>query len=846
MKPFSSRSLRPGITLGLALMGLVVLLVTGCNLNTPISELLNPGVPSSQDNSSGETQAGTVALVTFYVQVPVDTPTEEPILLSILDEVTGLALNAQRYSMEAIGDGNYMIGLPFPLNTTIKYRYSRRGEILAEEHTTDGRAVRYRLMQVEGPMEVHDIVSRWNDTVFQGANGRIAGTVTSASSNQPLPGILVTAGGAQAITTSDGSFLIEGLPPGTHNLVAYAQNGAYHTFQHGALVADQSTTPAPIQMAPAPKVDITFILHVPEDTPPIVPIRLAGNLSQLGNTFADLSGGISTLASRMPVLSLLPDGTYGVILGLPAGAHVQYKYTLGDGFWNAERAEDGAWVLRDLIVPDQPTVVEDTITTWHAGSASPITFDLTVPGNTPPQDDITIQFNPFGWTQPIPMWHLGGARWAYVLYSPLDQLPELGYRYCRAGLCSQADDSRTPGDHATGQVVQPQKDPIGLTDQVPEWAWLENNPPNPVDLTEIQIEQPFGSDFIAGIELQDRYQPSWLPRFSTTLDDVSATASNFIFLTPSWTFTRQDPPVLEPVTGTDPSWMETTEMIARAENQGFQVALRPVPHFPSVPDSWWISSPHDFPWWVSWFDRYRVFALHYADLAERAGVGTLILGGDWMSPALPGGTLADGSLSNVPDDADQRFNALITEVRQHFSGTLGWALTFPDDFQSSPGFLHQVDLIYVLWSLPLSEDTRPETRKMRKTAEDAISTDLYAKILSLNLESKNKRVILALAYPSITGSTTGCLEDPIEGCIQPTSLDYPVPEFPLLELDLAIQAQAYHAVLTAISQTKWVDGVTTRGYYPPTVLQDKSTSIHGKPAEDILGLWFQAFTGTQE
>jgi hypothetical protein len=48
-------------------------------------------------------------------------------------------------------------------------------------------------------------------------------------------------------------------------------------------------------------------------------------------------------------------------------------------------------------------------------------------------------------------------------------------------------------------------------------------------------------------------------------------------------------------------------------------------------------------------------------------------------------------------------------------------------------------------------------------------------------------------------------------------------------------------MLTAISQYHWIDGVTTQGYYVPTILHDKSTSIHGKPAEAVLGAWFEAF-----
>jgi hypothetical protein len=41
-------------------------------------------------------------------------------------------------------------------------------------------------------------------------------------------------------------------------------------------------------------------------------------ISPTGNTFADLSGGVNTLAIRMPVLEPLPDGKYAAELMLPA------------------------------------------------------------------------------------------------------------------------------------------------------------------------------------------------------------------------------------------------------------------------------------------------------------------------------------------------------------------------------------------------------------------------------------------------------------------------------------------------------------------------------------------------
>ncbi|MBC8509483.1 MAG: carboxypeptidase regulatory-like domain-containing protein, partial [Chloroflexi bacterium] len=403
--------------------------ITGCELQLPTPSPASYTVPEETPTTE---KSNDLAVVTFFVEIPADTPPGEPILLSILDEVTGLALNTQRYTMDAIDDTRYVLGIPLPVGTVVKYRYSRQGDILAEEHISNGRPVRYRLYQVGAPGEVHDVVTRWNDTRFEGVTGRITGTLTDAQSGTSTPGILIAAGGAQTLTDSDGHFLIEGLPPGTHNLVAYAVDGSYTTFQQGALVAAESNTPANIQLTPTANVDVTFLVHVPEDTPPNVPLRIAGNLLQLGNTFADLSGGINTLASRMPVLSPLPDGSYGIIIPLPVGTDIRYKYTLGDGLWNTERSNDDAFNIRNFIVPDVPIVIEETIETWHAGNTSSITFDIILPENTTVGEGVSIQFHPSGWTEPLSIWALRGQRGAHILYSPLDPSSQLGNRYCPA------------------------------------------------------------------------------------------------------------------------------------------------------------------------------------------------------------------------------------------------------------------------------------------------------------------------------------------------------------------------------------------------------------------------------
>ncbi|HNB52962.1 MAG TPA: carboxypeptidase-like regulatory domain-containing protein, partial [Anaerolineales bacterium] len=349
---------------------LFVLLLTGCSIATP------PGNPTPGTTPIVGAPEQPLTPVTFLVTVPSDTPPGQPIQFSLLDEVTGLAINPTRYLMEEKEDFIYEITLDLPVGAVIQYRYSRQGALIAEEHITDGRQVRYRLYKVDGPSNVHDVVTRWNDTLYNLPAGRIIGKITDSTTGQPVPNLLIAAGGAQTLTAWDGTFRMDGLPVGTHNLVAYALDGTYHTFQQGAVVAENASTPAEFSVIPTTLVDVTFRLKVPEDTIPAVPVRIAGNLYQFGNTFANLSGGVSVAAARMPVLTYQADGSYALTMKLPAGTFLRYKYTLGDGFWNAERDATGGVPLREVVIPPEGLILDDTVETWASVGKAPVWFDV--------------------------------------------------------------------------------------------------------------------------------------------------------------------------------------------------------------------------------------------------------------------------------------------------------------------------------------------------------------------------------------------------------------------------------------------------------------------------------------
>ncbi len=813
---------------------------TGCQLSLiklP-SWLGGQGSTATPEVPSGPTATPMpMAQVTFIAVLPEPLAEGETLALAILDEVTGLALNGALYPMQPRDPQTYAVSLPFPLKSIVKYRYVRRTNVQLQEDTGTDVAVRYRLYQVNGPGETRDLIASWIDKTFSGSTGSIEGEVY-AEGGGPLANIMVTAGGVQTITDSAGRFDLEGLPPGTHNLVAYALDGTYHTFQQGATVLENLNTPVKLYLKSAPLVDVTFNITVPSNTLPGAPVRMAGNLFQLGNTFADLRGGLSAVADRMPIMTALPDGHYTISLRLPAGADVRYKYTLGDGFWNAEHKTNSEFNVHQLIVPQEDTVINESVATWQAGSSAPILFEADVPANTPVGDIIYIQFNPYGWTEPVPMWPIGNNRWVYKLYSPLSILGSFGYRYCRAGQCGSADDTASMGDSTRGRQVTTSLAPQNIKDTVNSWAWLENTQPGNLVGVPVAVRQ---NAFVAGVELQPTQHPNWVTSIPRAMQNIQALGSNMVILTPTWTYGNSFPLVLAPIPGKDSFWNDTYRMVTQARALNMSVAIFPTPRFATNADDFWASAPRNADWWQTWFDHYRAFVVNYADLATQSGAQTLILGGDWIEAALPGGTLSDGRTpSGVPADAETRWRSIITEVRTHFRGTLLWALPYDQEYVDTPlGFLSDIDGIYLLWSLKLSDSSSPSKTDLVNEAGRLMDTNV-SPLASLI----GKPIIIAMAYPSVNGAASGCIPGGSGGCLRWSQLNAPNSDASSASVNLQLQADIYEAILTALNQRQWVGGIVSRGYYPPTILQDKSASIHGKPSADVIWYWYPRLLGT--
>jgi len=779
------------------------------------------------------------AEVIFNVIPPEGTPVDADLAMVLLDEVTGLTYNTYTIPMTRLADGGWQARLTPPLGSLLRYRYIRRAPIPADDVTASGAPIPYRISHIPGPTQIDDLVAAWSGTLYSGPIGRITGRIRDTHSGNVLPEILVSAAGLTTFTDGEGSFRLDGLPPGLHNLVIFSPDGAYQTAQQGAVVAAESMTPVELGLLPAKTVQVAFQVTVPADTIPGIPVRIAGNVLQLGNVFSELTGGLRVSISHMPTLTLVDPTHYLAVVTLYAGTDLRYKYTLGDGLWNAERDSKGFFLTRQVIIPDYDLVVNDSISTWHGGEKGSLSFYLKVPENTPSSDHISLQFNPFDWFEPLPMWSLGENEWFYTLHGPLDFSGELGYRYCRNMQCGSADDAETAGPNAVGRLVTPSQDPQNLIDEVSAWQWWDPTLPA---TTVIAPEIIPRADFEVGVAFLPAYQPNWIILNNKVMTAVADIGANAIILSPTWMLKQNN---RTPILAFDPAFAPFRDDLRvitdDALGNDLQVAFRPsLLTSDGHLETWWTEAIRDSAWWAVWFEEYRSFILTYARQAQEAGANKLILGGPEIAPSLPGGQLPDGTPSNAPQDAESHWRSLIKEVRGLFLGQLAFEIELGQSLQPPPPFLEALDEVHIYWHAPLASGDEPSIPEMQIIAGNLLDDAVLS-----NPKLAGMPIVLSIEYLSVVGSATACAKAPDGSCRLSSTFDQGAMVDQDLELDLTGQAEAINAVLLEAYTRPAVKGFYLRGYNPTVALPDKSASVNGKPACDVLRYWYPYITGRQ-
>lgn len=746
----------------------------------------------------------------------------EVLYLEIVDEVTGIALNPTRFKMEAIGSAEYSIRLPLAIGSVIRYRYIRNGSGNTIEKDTQGRQILYRLYKVLGAAQIIDLVASWDQQIYLGDTGELSGYIFNEKTDVPLGEILVSINGLQTYTSHDGFYKFESVPLGEYSIVALHPDGLFEVFQQKAIIAQNSVTPASFGLIPSKMVKITFQVTAPEDTDPNAKIRMLGNTYQLGNSFSELSDGTGLLASISPVLTKNNNDAYSITLNLPSGLDLKYKYSLGDGFINAEHSADSSFRIRQLIVPEKDTLINDRIETWYSDGTGPVKFMITTPGNTPSGDSISIQFNPYAWMNPITMWKTGDDQWTYVLYGPFEYLNQSQYRFCRNGQCGIADDSITHGKNAMGYLLDLESGtPLTISYPIAQWFGLNTQS---YSVESLVISET--TSYIKGFEFETPLDRNWLPYLAKGLINAGVNGGNWVFFSPTWTFEADGSAGLSP--RTDAFSKDVLSILDLSNEAGLNFALFPQMNSITEVNEYWTEADLSYNWWQRWFQNYRRFILNYVDLAAQNGINTIIIGGKSVSTAFSNGSLPNGSFSNTPYDFTEKWTELVNEIRSRYSGQIGFALPYSENLEQAPSFISNLDFIYLEMDDALTTSTSPAINEIQSRFANILDTEIY-KLYAVF----QKPVILGLNYHSIDGSASDCLN--IKTSCESV---YKNTQHEAWLIDVFEQADIYQAILREATARPWVFGIVSKGYNPAVEVEDGSASVHGKPAIRVLSSYF--------
>ena len=793
---------------------LLVTLLSSCSVvSTPSPEIL-PFIESNENYPRAE--------VIFSVTLPQNLSENEDLVLEVLDDLTGEFFNPKLYKLSSTDGKIFSINLPFIVGEKVKYRYVRYGEQTLYEYTAKNEPLQYRLYYVNGPGLVEDAIAAWQDQPYTGSYGRIRGQLVEKSTQLPVPNVSISAAGIRTISAADGSFILEGLSPGLCNVVISSLDGAFETFQQGALIAEESTTPIILELQKRSFVDVNFLVKLPEGFYTELPLRFASNLSLLGYPETKLSAGGYTSAANLPEFTPVSNSEYTLSLSLPVGEHIRYKFTLGDGFWNAELGQEGNFVVRDLVVSKNSTDIRKKIASFDSPGIGPVLFEITTSELVPANEEVAIQFNAIGWTEPIPMRKTGINQWRFTLHSPTHLLPTFEYRFCRNGSCDKAI-----SDSNSNAVVTTHNLPQTISLELVSWDFLDSVS----GLTNVETNggsvQP-RTDFITGYELISEFPITWANYIDDGLASISSTAANWVIYSPTWSVTNINPPLFEPLPGHDLLWPELKTMSAHISTNHLQSVIFPILADETELNEFWLNGKRDIGWWQTFYERYQRFILQNADLAQITEASAFILGDPGMRPSMKDGALSNGSSSNSPANADEQWGQLVRDVRAHYTGPIIGVVSFPElQANAIPSWIKEVDAIYILFSPPLVSSDDNSVISLVTTFDQVLDAEIYPILGELG-----KPVLFGLDYPSNSQAINGCVST------NGSCLHYGSGNFSDQTVDLDLQTKIYNAAILSCARHTWINGFIARGYNPTVVLRDQSSSLYGKPASDVLWFWF--------
>lgn len=447
-----------------------------------------------------------------------------------------------------------------------------------------------------------------------------------------------------------------------------------------------------------------------------------------------------------------------------------------------------------------------------------ITYIVTVNCFTPEEETVVLHLER-GY-EFIPMTKISDNQWKVIVDLP--KWWNTGterYKYCRNYMAGGADEAWDGRPEGMREVTL--NATTTINDVVNEWRWLPVDGIVPEINTSAYLANPPAklpsSSFMCGTSLPDYWwEKSFSPVVHQTFDRiVKETNSNWVQYNPISAIT-QFTPTLKLDTGSVSSLYtsdkDLRKIIEGAHNRGLKVFLQPFT-WSLVQDP----SPgsHSISYWTEYEAQWRDIILYYARIAQEYQV-------EMLSFSVPDEFDSPAKIQFI----DNLYQKLLADVRAVYKGSIA----IPYSFETNYEIYNQCDYLFMKvwdwWPFKLSSSTTPTVSEMVQ----ALNKGLNEKY-KLAYEAHKKPIILnEIAASSYNGSV-------IES-INWEEVLYWNPDDPAYPVDLQEQADAYEAMLQAISANEWIAGAFSFNYNHWNSL-DKAPSVRFKPAEKVLAKWWR-------
>ena len=255
-----------------------------------------------------------------------------------------------------------------------------------------------------------------------------------------------------------------------------------------------------------------------------------------------------------------------------------------------------------------------------------------------------------------------------------------------------------------------------------------------------------------------------------------------------------------------PSDASVADLITSAHDLGLKVMLKP--HVDLFKDAaHWrgqIGPRFTAADWAAWFDSYRTFILHYAQIAHELKAEQFCVGCELSSTV----------------SHKMEWRRLIALIREVYHGPLVYADNQIEENPDAVAFWDALDFIGM--------DTYPTLTKMVHPSLQSLHRGWFSYLQKLRDLAKrwNKPLIITeIGYRSIRGGAQNPWDWQREGPV-----------------DLNVQKVCYEAALLMTSGKPWLSGVYFWQWMPDPGHggpNDTGYSPHRKPAEKVLSSWFK-------